>query len=158
RFAMAARKSLALCVLVWGALASSARGEAISWASGMWGQSRVWVYGQGQGPVNDAQDVLSNSATDAPAPAPQVPVVSSSTTISTAMQGSSAQSDGAGAAAGPSTTSPAPASSFATPSATTSSGPVNAYVNLGTAPYADASLITTGNAQPWYNSAQASSF
>jgi hypothetical protein len=34
----------------------------------------------------------------------------------------------------------------------------NANLNLGTGPYPLASTITTGNAQPWYNSSQISSF
>jgi hypothetical protein len=35
---------------------------------------------------------------------------------------------------------------------------VNAFINLGTGPYPLASTISTGNAQPWYNSQQISSF
>ncbi|MBV8315215.1 MAG: hypothetical protein JOZ53_09780, partial [Planctomycetaceae bacterium] len=31
---------------------------------------------------------------------------------------------------------------------------VDAFVNLGSGPYADASTLTSGNAQPWYNSPQ----
>ena len=31
---------------------------------------------------------------------------------------------------------------------------VDAFVNLGLGPYADASTVTSGNAQPWYNSPQ----
>ena len=34
----------------------------------------------------------------------------------------------------------------------------NAFINLGAGPYPLASQITTGNAQPWYNSSQISSF
>ncbi len=34
----------------------------------------------------------------------------------------------------------------------------DAFINLGSGPYPLASQITTGNAQPWYSSAQASSF
>ena len=30
----------------------------------------------------------------------------------------------------------------------------NAFINMGTGPYPEASLITSGNAQPWYNSPQ----
>ena len=33
-----------------------------------------------------------------------------------------------------------------------SSGPVDAYINLGVGPYPAQSSITTGNAQPWYDS------
>jgi hypothetical protein len=38
------------------------------------------------------------------------------------------------------------------------SGPAEAYINLGSGPYPQQSTITTGNALPWYNSAQISSF
>jgi hypothetical protein len=36
--------------------------------------------------------------------------------------------------------------------------PVEGYLNLGNGPYPNAGLITTGGAQPWYNSSQISSF
>jgi hypothetical protein len=35
------------------------------------------------------------------------------------------------------------------------SGGYNAFINLGVGPYPDAGTITTGNAQPWYDSPQA---
>ncbi len=38
-----------------------------------------------------------------------------------------------------------------------SSTPVNAFIDLGSGMYPDASRITTGNAQPWYDSAQVAS-
>src|SRR5690348_16205375 len=50
-------------------------------------------------------------------------------------------------------TVPSPPASPAPPAA-----PVAAYINLGAGPYPLASQITTGNAQPWYNSSQISSF
>ncbi len=54
----------------------------------------------------------------------------------------------------PTVAAPAPAA-VATPTA----APVaNANLNLGTGPYPLASTITTGTAQPWYNSSQISSF
>jgi hypothetical protein len=40
----------------------------------------------------------------------------------------------------------------------TSPAPVSAYLNLGAAPYPLADQITTGNAQPWYDSSQIASF
>lgn len=49
----------------------------------------------------------------------------------------------------PSAFSTAPASST---SASTSPAPVDAYINLGTGPYPEASSLTTGSPQPWYNS------
>jgi hypothetical protein len=47
--------------------------------------------------------------------------------------------------------SAAPTYSTAAPAA---SGPVNAFINLGNGPYPLQNSITTGNAQPWYNSSQ----
>ena len=47
----------------------------------------------------------------------------------------------------PSPSSPAPAPS----------GPVDAFINLGTGPYPLQNVITTGNAQPWYDSSQITS-
>ena len=38
-----------------------------------------------------------------------------------------------------------------------SSGPVDAFINLGNGPYPLQNTITTGNAQPWYSSSQISS-
>ena len=38
-----------------------------------------------------------------------------------------------------------------------SSGPVDAFINLGSGPYPLAGSITTGNAQPWYDSSQITS-
>ena len=39
-----------------------------------------------------------------------------------------------------------------------SSAPVDAFINLGSSPYPAADQITTGNAQPWYDSSQLSQF
>ena len=49
---------------------------------------------------------------------------------------------------------PAPAASgFATaPTSSTSTPPVTAYINFGNGPYAEASTLTTGTPQAWYNS------
>jgi hypothetical protein len=52
----------------------------------------------------------------------------------------------------PAVTTPAPAITVPTPTATPSSGTADAYINFGTGPYAQASSITTGGAQAWYNS------
>ncbi len=39
-----------------------------------------------------------------------------------------------------------------------SSTPVDAFLNLGSSPYPEQSPITTGNAQPWYDSSQLTNF
>ena len=48
----------------------------------------------------------------------------------------------------------APAATF---SATSTAPKADAFLNLGPGPYANDSLITTGNTQPWYNSPQITS-
>jgi hypothetical protein len=49
--------------------------------------------------------------------------------------------------------------SLATPmtSASAASGPVDAFINLGNGPYPLSNTITTGGAQPWYDSSQVAS-
>ena len=62
-------------------------------------------------------------------------------------------------------TAPTPAAA-ATPPAhrtapeafTSAPATANAFINLGTGPYPEASLITSGNSQPWYNSPQIAGF
>jgi hypothetical protein len=39
-------------------------------------------------------------------------------------------------------------------SATTTPAPADAFLNLGSGPYPQASSLTAGNAQPWYDSPQ----
>ncbi len=51
--------------------------------------------------------------------------------------------------------SPPPVTQPSSP-APVSSGPADAFINMGTGPYPLQNLITTGNAQPWYNSSQIS--
>jgi len=58
----------------------------------------------------------------------------------------------------PSSAMPTAASAPSLPTAgPASSGPVDAFINLGNGPYPQQSTITTGNAMPWYNSSQISS-
>lgn len=52
----------------------------------------------------------------------------------------------------------APAVSVSPGITATNATPVQAFINVGAGPYPLASTITTGGAQPWYNSTQLSSF
>jgi hypothetical protein len=54
--------------------------------------------------------------------------------------------------------STAPAAPFSAGPTSTSTPPVNGFINFGSGPYPDAALITTGGGQPWYNSSQIGSF
>ncbi len=127
---MAVWKPYAVGVLVCVALTGSVHADTLSWANGLWGQSRIQVYQQGSG----SGSVAAPSAADVNAAAGngQMPV---NTGV-------------------PPATPPPPIPAPPAPAANTSaSGPVDAFLNLGTGPYPEQSLITTGNAQPWYNSA-----
>jgi hypothetical protein len=52
----------------------------------------------------------------------------------------------------PVATTAAPATTFAPQAATTSSSTPDAYLNFGTSAYPEQSVLTVGNAQPWYDS------
>jgi hypothetical protein len=47
---------------------------------------------------------------------------------------------------------PAPTGFATAPTSSTGTPPADAYINLGTGPYAESSTLTTGNPQAWYNS------
>jgi hypothetical protein len=51
-----------------------------------------------------------------------------------------------------------PSLSVVSPAPIAASAPVQAFINVGNGPYPLAAAITTGGAQPWYNSSQLSSF
>jgi hypothetical protein len=156
RFAMSAAKRLSLGVLVWGIVGSTAGADPIRWQTG----PENWLYYLA-GPGNGS----SGSGTGAPAPtdssfAAPAPVMQPLRWG----QSASAATDPVVANAAlsfnqPASAVPTPMAAPSIPSAApVSPGPVNAFINLGTGPYAQESTITTGNAQPWYSSAQIGSF
>jgi hypothetical protein len=51
-----------------------------------------------------------------------------------------------------------PSLSVVSPAPIAASAPVQAFINVGNGPYPLAAAITTGGAQPWYNSSQLTSF
>jgi hypothetical protein len=133
---MATFKYLALSGVVCGLLAPSARAAPISTASGAW-----WWWS----PAYDSA-ASSNWAPVQFANSYYGPSVSNSATTPPVFQTDYVPTTAAAVLA--TTPTPAPASA-----------PVaNANLNLGTGPYPLESLITTGNAQPWYNSSQIGSF
>jgi hypothetical protein len=163
RFAMSALKPLALGILVWAASGTVIRADPITWPNNV-----NWVaYFAGQNGDGDAFPAPASMS----APAPIAPPVS---------QPSFAQLVAAAPMMQPAATVP-PAASAPTivanapvmqpnltpvmqPNLTptvsappASSGPVDAFINLGNGPYALQNAITTGNAQPWYNSSQITS-
>ena len=125
-------KYLALSSLICGLLAPSAHAVPISSTSGDW-----WWWSPTYASAatsNSAPDQLANSFSSVTTSTPTAPVYLSNYVPDTA--------------ATVVASTPAPAS---TPVA-------NANVNLGSGPYPLESTITTGNAQPWYNSSQIASF
>jgi hypothetical protein len=112
---MVAWKPFARGVLVCVALTGSARADTLTWANGMWGQSRIQVYQQDSGSGRPAGSTVA--------------VPDNSSALSTAAPSALA-------------VAPPPSS------------PADAFLNLGTGPYPEQGLITTGGAQPWYNSPQ----
>jgi hypothetical protein len=122
---MTAFKTVGVAILAWGALATCAEAAPLSW----FGSSNLsgWY----------ANQSYANGGFYAPAGSP-APNFTNSNWFNSPSYLSSV-----GSPAQPSTT----AATAAPPA-----GAANAFINFGTAPYADASTLTTGNAQAWYNS------
>jgi hypothetical protein len=165
RFAMSALKPLALGILVWAAMGGVVRADAITspnsfnWVIYFAGQN-----GNGGGfsaPVMPGSTATALPATPPPVPTqatvvqppPQEPTPLASTTVVSNVSAAPV-TPVASATAAP-VTPVASATTYSTP-APASSGPVNAFINLGNGPYPLQNTITTGNAQPWYNSSQIS--
>ncbi|HEV3165197.1 MAG TPA: PEP-CTERM sorting domain-containing protein [Isosphaeraceae bacterium] len=132
---MPAVKSLALSVLVGGMLATAAHADSMAWTWTSWSPTEGVILSNmpggpnpfiplSWGPNSLAQPTDAQTSSQPPA----APVVSNS-------QSPSAWAPGAAA-----------------PAAGNNGGTVDAFVNLGTGPYPAASQLTTGNAQPWYDS------
>jgi len=139
---MTAFKYLALSGLICGLLAPSAHAAPISSTSGdWWWWSPIFA---GAATSNWTPDQTANSfyGTSVTTSTPTAPVFLSNYVPNTTTT-----------VAAP-TPAPAPA---ATP-APVPAPVANANLNLGSGAYPLASTITTGNAQPWYNSSQISSF
>ncbi len=137
---MTAFKYLALSGLICGLLAPSAHAAPISSTSGDW-----WWWS----PIF-AGVATSNWATDQSANSVYSPPVATSTTTAPVVLSNYVPAPAALVVAPTPTPAPTPAPA-ATPIA-------NANLNLDSGPYPLSSTITTGNAQPWYNSTQISSF
>jgi hypothetical protein len=150
---MSALKPLALGMLVWAAMANVVQADAITWPS-----NYNWVtYFAGQNgndggtpapastPVAPTQPSQSAAVTIQPSPPPPAPAPVPVQSV---------------VANVPTTQAPAPTytPTISAPTSPPSTGPVDAFINLGNGPYPLQSAITTGNAQPWYSSSQICSF
>jgi hypothetical protein len=151
---MSALRPLALGMLVWLALDNVVLADAITWPS-----NYNWVT-YFAGPNGD------NGAAPAPDSAPIVPAQPSPPPAITIQPSPQPPAPAPVPVAAPTAVAnvpvmQAPAPSYTptvtAPASTLSSGPVDAFINLGNGPYPLQSTITTGNAQPWYSSSQISS-
>jgi hypothetical protein len=141
RFAMSASKRLGLAILLWATLGTTVRADPIRWQQ----SAESWLYylaGQNDGSGGAAPAASSGPATSV---TPAMPVL---------RWGEAAPPPESSVVANAPVSFDQPVSA----PAPTPSGPINAFINLGAGPYAQASTITTGNAQPWYSSTQINSF
>ena len=147
---MSPLKSLALGVFAWVALGSLAYADPQTWGGGNWSWTN-WVPTQGDlSNLSTLQSVLAAIAPDGTPTTATSPNFSSSAPsqnpVFTPIASNNLNS---------STITPAAAlTSFSAPTApAASSGPTyDAYLNFGTGNFPEASQLTTGNAQPWYES------
>src|SRR5215468_11081345 len=157
RFVMSTVKTLSWSAAAWMGLGmASVHADAISRTEA----NRLWTM------VWSAQAVSSYQAPSAPAPSPSAtPVVTTSapvpapTTVTPTFAAATATAPAATTAAltnaaSIQTAAFVPTPSAAPPVASTPSvaAPVDAFINMTTGPYPSASSLTTGTAQPWYDS------
>ena len=129
---MANRIPLALGIVVWAALSAAVQADPIGAPNQFnWVAYFAGLNGSAAAPVTATS---SSSSTVANAPSMVVqPVPAAATTPPVTVVAN------------------APVSQ---PQTVTSAAPVDAFINLGTGPYPLQSVITTGNAQAWFNSSQ----
>ena len=163
RFAMSALKPLALGILVWAASGTVIRADPITWPNNF-----NWVaYFAGQNGDGEAFPAPASMSAPAPtAPPMSQPSFAQLVAVPPMMQPAATVPP---AASAPTIVANAPVMQpnltpvmqpNLTPAVSAppaSSGPVDAFINLGNGPYALQNAITTGNAQPWYNSSQITS-
>ena len=155
---MSALRPLALGILVWAALGTVVRADPISWPPNFnWVAYFAGPNGNGGG---DSAPASTPAAAVTPPAAVAAPVTSQSSLVPTVSPQAVTQQ----APTVPASTNgpislianaPVAQPQPATPPVSTApaySGPVNALINLGSGPYPLQNAITTGNAQPWYDS------
>jgi hypothetical protein len=163
RFAMVAKKPLALGILVWAASFGVVRADPITWPNNF-----NWVAyfaGQNGNGGNNPVAPPSTPAITQPVAAPVVtqpvaaPMVAPQTLPAQPMAAAPVSLIANAPVAQPQPApQPAPAPTPVVSAApTTPSGRVDAFINLGNGPYPLQGSITNGNAQPWYDSSQITS-
>jgi hypothetical protein len=163
RFAMSAWKPLALAVMILGLTGSAVHADPITWPSGL----DNWVIylaapsgGASASPPPVTYHVVSSQYTPpqpAPSPSPQPAPVQPAPTTSLPVVTDThfvvvPPTPIAMSPLSVAMPAPAPSMPATAPPTPAPSGPVDGYINLGTGPYLQASTITTGGAQPWFQS------
>jgi hypothetical protein len=122
---MTAIKTMAAGMIVWGALGTFAQGAPMAWNGGPspW---PTWYANQVQGNSQGGSYVVGNYY----------------------LGGNGGNTWWLNSPV----PTPAPSGSVTAPTSSAGTPPVDAYINLGTGPYAESSTLTTGNPQAWYNS------
>jgi hypothetical protein len=163
RFAMSALRPIVLGIVVSGLMTNGVRADSITWPNWMaWLVGRNTANGGGSvnlgnfsGPIVAApQPILTQ-----PQPQPVSPVASSPPAQPIIANGPV----NSGLNASPMSNANAPvvansSSAMVSPPVASSSGTVDAYINLSVGPYPAQNAITSGNAQAWYDSPQIASF
>ncbi len=150
---MSARKTWALSVLAWGVMASVAQADPIPI---LWRWSAAWMGGTGvvegtTGPGDtSAMSTPTPTPTSTPTPADPAPI--NPTPSYTPTPPPPPQPAPVMNAAPMMQASQVVSSSSGSVTASASGSPPDAYLNFGTSSYAEQSTLTTGTAQPWYDS------
>jgi hypothetical protein len=147
---MSSLKPLVWGIFAWGVIAAGVRADVLTWPNGTPDNWAVYLAGTSG---TSSSNVISFNNFWGAIPTPAAPLASTVPTTTTAQTTVISNA--------PAATTPAlpfGAAAVSPSSSSNASPPVDGYVNLGNAPYSNAALITTGGAQPWYNSSQISSF
>ncbi len=145
---MSSLKSLVLGILVWGAVAAGARADVLTWPNSTPYNWAVFVAAS-SGTSSSNSISFNNYWAAIPTPASPPASAVPTTTIAQTTVISNAPATMA---------SPFSAAAVSSAHSSSSSPRVDGFVNMGNGPYPNAALITTGGAQPWYNSSQINSF
>ncbi len=147
---MSSLKSLVWGIFVWGVIAASVRADVLTWPNSTPDNWAVFV-AAASGSSSSNSISFNNYWAAIPTPAaPSASAVPMTTTAQSTVISNVPPTT--------SMASPFSAQAVSSSNSSASSPPVDAFINLANGPYPGAGLITTGNAQPWYNSSQIGSF
>jgi len=148
---MSAVKTLAWTVAVWTGLGLvSVRADSMSRSRGGWPWTAFWPAGAVSSYQATSAAAPAPPANPAPAPiaAPVTPIFAATPADPTIAASPVTNAVPAQPTPGISAPTPSPLSASSASPAT----PVDGFINLTAGSYADSGTLTTGNAQPWYDS------